>query len=304
MICYHASHEQFSPSYLLKLVQLAEKAGFDGIHSSEHFYPWSVRQGHSGFTFSWIGAAMQATSLPFSMVCAPGGRYHPAVVAQAISTLSEMFPGRFHVELGSGEALNEAITGEEWPDKESRNERLLACADVIRSLLSGEEVTRDGIIKVKEAKLYTLPPVPPLLYCAALTEKTAAWAGSWADGLLTTKKEVVKAFRENGGEGKPVSLQLSFSYARSLEDAVTGAWDQWRNNISSPEQLADISKPEHFDELAKDVTPEDVMNAIPVFTSMNELRAYIDELKEFNPTSIILHNVNKLHEDFIEDYIS
>ncbi len=101
-LCYHASHEQFPPSQLLQWVQLAEKNGFGGIHSSDHFHPWSVRQGHAGFTFSWIAAAMQATTLPFSMVCTPGQRLHPAIVAQAIATLGEMFPGRFSIELASG----------------------------------------------------------------------------------------------------------------------------------------------------------------------------------------------------------
>src|SRR5688572_26360512 len=123
-IFYHASHEQFPPSELLQLAKMAELAGFDGVHSSDHFHPWSERQGQSGFSFSWIAAAMQATHLPFSMVCAPGQRYHPAIVAQAIATLAEMFPGRFSVELGSGEALNESITGDVWPQKEERNARL------------------------------------------------------------------------------------------------------------------------------------------------------------------------------------
>ena len=173
-IAYHASHEQFAPSSLLKYVKLAEQAGFDAIHSSDHFHPWSVRQGQSGFTFSWIAAALQATNLPFSMVCAPGQRYHPAIVAQALATLGEMFPGRINVELGSGEALNETITAEPWPEKKLRNQRLLECADIIRRLLKGEEVSHYGLVKIKEARLYTLPQKLPKLFCAALSEETAA----------------------------------------------------------------------------------------------------------------------------------
>ncbi|MBC7902856.1 MAG: LLM class flavin-dependent oxidoreductase [Gemmatimonadaceae bacterium] len=132
-LCYHASHEQFAPSRLLKLVIEAEKAGVESIHSSDHFHPWSVAQGQSGFSFAWLGAAMQATTVPFSVVCAPGQRYHPTIVAQSTATLSEMFPGRLNVELGSGEALNEMITGEPWPDKQTRNERLLESVNVIRA---------------------------------------------------------------------------------------------------------------------------------------------------------------------------
>jgi coenzyme F420-dependent glucose-6-phosphate dehydrogenase len=156
-IGYQASHEQFSPSALLRYAVMAEQAGFDAIHSSDHFHPWSAAQGQSGYSFAWLGAALQATSLPFGVICAPGQRYHPAIVAQAAATLTEMFPGRFWLTLGSGEAINEQITGGRWPGKPERNQRLLESATVIRRLLAGETVSHDGLVTVKEAKLYSLP---------------------------------------------------------------------------------------------------------------------------------------------------
>src|SRR4051812_3122375 len=103
-IFYHASHEQFSPKELLHYVKLAEQSGFDGCHSSDHFHPWSKRQGHSGHLYSWLGAALEATKFPVSFITTPGQRYHPAIVAQAIATLAEMYPDRITVELGSREA--------------------------------------------------------------------------------------------------------------------------------------------------------------------------------------------------------
>ncbi len=91
-IGYQASREQFAPSELITYTIAAEKAGFKAIHSSDHFHPWSVRQGHSGFAWAWMGAAMQATSLPFSAICVPGQRYHPAVVAQQLLRCAKCFP--------------------------------------------------------------------------------------------------------------------------------------------------------------------------------------------------------------------
>lgn len=308
-VAYHASHEQFSPSHLLELAVRAGKAGFDAIHCSDHFHPWSKRQGQSGFSFSWIAAALQATHIPCSMVCAPGQRYHPAIVAQAIATLAEMYPGRFSVELGSGEALNECITGDPWPEKKLRNQRLQESARVIRQLLSGEEVTASGLIRVKAAKLFTLPlSVPPLFGCA-LSLPTARWLGEWADGLLTTAddpentRQKVDAFRSNGGDGKPVYLQFSFSYAREKERAIMSAWDQWRSNMVSGEQLADLSLPSQFDEATKNITPEQVAGSIDVFTSMQEIAGRLQALEEnCQPDRIILHNVNHYQEEFIDDY--
>jgi G6PDH family F420-dependent oxidoreductase len=132
-IGYHASHEQFPPSTLLRLVKAAEQAGFQAAKCSDHFHPWSDRQGHSGYAWSWLGAAMEATRIPFGVISAPGWRYHPAIVAQAAATLAEMYPGRFWLALGSGQALNEGITGLPWPPKAERNARLKESAEVIRA---------------------------------------------------------------------------------------------------------------------------------------------------------------------------
>jgi len=309
LICYHASHEQFAPSHLLRLVTLAEAAGFDGVHSSDHFHPWSERQGHSGFTFSWIAAALQATNIPFSMICTPGQRYHPAVTAQAIATLCEMFPGRVGFEMGSGEALNEIITGDDWPEKAQRNERLLQSVQVIRQLLQGREVNAHDLVKVSNAKLYTLPTVQPLLLCAAMSARTAAWAGSWADGLLTTvekdfdkTKEKVDAFRQNGGGEKPIYLQLGCSYGRVRKQAQEGLFDQWRSNILPREKLESFRAVKDFDNAATAVTMQEVLEAIPVYTDMEALWEKIHSLEALQPERIVIHNINRQQEQFIEDF--
>ncbi len=159
----HASHEQIHPRPLLDAVVRAEQAGFTAAMCSDHFSPWSERQGESGFAWSWLGAALQATSLPFGVVNAPGQRYHPAIIAQAIGTLAAMYPGRFWAALGTGEASNEHITGDRWPRKDVRNARLRECVEVIRALLAGEEVSHDGLVTVDRARLWTRPEQPPAL---------------------------------------------------------------------------------------------------------------------------------------------
>lgn len=308
IITYHASHEQFAPSRLVQLAIQAEQAGFGAIHSSDHFHPWSERQQHSGFSFAWMGAAMQATTLPFSMVCAPGQRYHPAIVAQAIATLAEMFPGRFSIELGSGEALNENITGDKWPLKAERNARLLECVQVIRQLLEGETVTHKGRVTVERAKLYTRPAVQPLLMATALSEATAEWAGSWADGLITTGSDLEKlsrmkeAFYKGGGENKPIFLQVVLSYATTDKEALAAAYDQWRSNIAHPDLLADLCQPCQFDHVASHVKPEHMLQKMQISANM---QYHIDEIGKYinhGFDRIILHNVNNNQEAFIDNF--
>jgi G6PDH family F420-dependent oxidoreductase len=217
---------------------------------SDHLEPWSLRQGHSAFALSWLGAAMQATRLPFGTVNAPGQRYHPAVVAQAAATLAEMFPDRFWLALGSGEALNEHVTGERWPPKETRNERLRECAEIMRRLWAGETVTHRGHVRVERARVYSRPSAPPFLVAAALSPETAAYQAHWADGLITVAgarddmKRTMDAFRSGGGDGKPIFLQVVVSYAPSDDEAADAAFDQWRHCGLASTQLADLSSPE------------------------------------------------------------
>jgi coenzyme F420-dependent glucose-6-phosphate dehydrogenase len=308
LLGYHASHEQFKPSELIQLSIMAEKAGFQAINSSDHFHPWSERQGQSGYSFAWLGAAMQATELPFGVVCSPGQRNHPAIVAQAAATLSEMFPGRFHVSLGSGEALNERITGEIWPIKSERNARLLECYEIIKRLFTGEMVTHHGRVIVENAKLYTLPKELPLLYGAAVTEETAEWVGSWADGLTTIHKPIdelkatVKAFRKGGGEGKPMIVKVQLSYSRNEEDAIDGAYDQWRTNIFQGTVLGDLYKVEQFDALGEFVTIDKLKEMVNISSDLQVHSDFIKSYIDLGFDTIILHNVNRDQETFIKDF--
>lgn len=308
-IFYHASHEQFSPRDLPDYTRMAEQAGFDGCHSSDHFHPWSKRQGHSGHLFSWMGAALEATKFPMSFITTPGQRYHPAVVAQAISTMAHMYPDRLTVELGSGEALNEHITGDGWPEKSERNERLFECFTVIQQLLAGKKVNHTGRVKVQDAMLYTLPSGNiPRLFCAAVTDVTARWAGGWAEGLITVYKplkelqKTINTFYEGGGEGKPIHVKLTFSYARSYQCAREEAFDQWRANCLDNHLLEYLSTPEEFDIAAESVTHEKVMTSIPISDSPLFFADIISELFSLGVETIVLHNVNRNQPEFIADF--
>ena len=248
VIGLHCSHEQIPPSRLLAHARAAEAAGFGAGMSSDHFSPWSERQGESGFAWSFLGAALQATDLPWGVVNAPGQRYHPAIIAQAAATLCEMFPGRLWVALGTGEASNEHITGEPWPPKAMRAARLRECVDVMRALFAGEIVDHHGLVRVDRAKLWTLPQESPPLIGAAVTPETARWCGGWADGLVTINqplpklRQIIAAFREGGGDGKPIRLQVHLSWAPI---GNRGTADRPRPVAHQPVRPAPVLGPAH-----------------------------------------------------------
>jgi coenzyme F420-dependent glucose-6-phosphate dehydrogenase len=305
---YHASHEQFPPSELLRLVQQAEKAGFQAILNSDHFHPWTEAQGQSGFVWSFMGAALAVTKLSMGMVNAPGQRYHPALIAQALGTLAEMFPGRAWAALGSGQLLNEAITGQGWPTKDQRNARLRECVDILRALFRGETVTHRGLVTVEEAKLYTRPAQAPLLVGAAITPRTAEWVGSWADGLITVSKPpdvlrpVVEAFRRGGGEGKPMFLKVQLSYAADEARAREGAMQQWAANILPSSVLSDLRRPAQFEEATCVVQPQDLDASVRISSNLQQHLDWLGEDVRLGFDRLYLHNVNREQAPFIDAF--
>ncbi len=307
-IGYHASHEQISPSELLHAVSAAEDAGFEAAMCSDHLAPWSERQGHSGHAWSWLGAALNATSLSFGVVTAPVQRYHPAVIAQAIATLGEMFPGRFWAALGSGEAINEHVTGERWPSKKDRDARLLESVKVIKALLDGEEVSHHGLVTVDRARVWSLPEKRPQLMGAAVSAETARVVGGWADGLITVNqpldvlRRVLESYREGGGEEGTAHLQVHLSWDDSEEKARQIAHDQWRSNVFPSPIAWNLETPAQFDAAARFVRPEDVEEVILVSSDLKQHVSWIREFIDLGFDRIYLHHVGQDQRAFIRAF--
>ena len=308
LIGFHASHEQFRPDRLLELVRAAETSGFDAAMCSDHWAPWSEEQGESGFAWSWLGAALHATSLPFGVVNAPGQRYHPAIIAQAAATLEVMFPDRFWVAIGSGQLLNEHITGEPWPIKSARNERLRESGEIMRLLWSGETVTRDGHVTVSEARLWTRPERPPLLVGAAVTPSTAAWVAEWADALITVSQPdeqldaVVDAFRSNGGANKPMFLQVHLAWAPTENEARDAAYAQWRQNCGDNSVMTALAHPSQVTAAATHVTPSDLDGPVRISSDLGRHVDWLlaDLARGFD--ALYLHEVGPEQERFVQTF--
>jgi coenzyme F420-dependent glucose-6-phosphate dehydrogenase len=297
-IGFHASHELFHPRHLLELANHAARLGFDAGMCSDHFHPWTEGQGHSGFAWSWLGTALQATKASYGTVCAPGQRYHPAVIAQASATLSAMFPGRFWLAVGTGQNLNEHITGDPWPEKSLRQKRLRASVDVIRGLWAGETLTLDTPwFRVDRARLYSRPDRPPLLFGAALTVETAEWVGSWADGLIAVAGEtdqlrpLVEAFRRGGGQGKPMHLQAATSWAPSEREALAAAARNWPVAAVDMKQNQDLATPREFDRAVAGLASEDLYGKLRISSDLDRHVAWLRGDQALGFEAIYLHPI-------------
>jgi probable non-F420 flavinoid oxidoreductase len=304
---FHASHEQIDPRQLLADVQKADEAGFAMAMCSDHFSPWTSSQGHGGYAWAWLGAALATTSLTLGCVCAPGQRYHPAVVAQKIATLGVMFPGRFWVALGSGEASNEHITGDTWPGKEVRTRRLEECVEVIRALLAGDTVSHDGLVRVEGAKVWERADPVPLLMAPAVSVASAARVAGWADGLITVNQplerlgEVVAAYRGSGGRG-PLALQVHLSWAPTEQEALHLAHDQWAANVFGPPVPWDTATVEAFDTMASHVPVEAVRVPVRISSDLAQHCDWLTEYAALGFDDVYLHHVGQDQAAFIDAF--
>ncbi|GAB2609310.1 TIGR03885 family FMN-dependent LLM class oxidoreductase [Pseudactinotalea suaedae] len=306
-IGFHASHEQISPRQLLADVQHAERAGFQMAMCSDHLAPWSARQGHSGYAWSWLAAALATTELELGCVSAPGQRYHPAVMAQKIATLGQMFPGRFWVALGSGEAANEHVTGDRWPAKVERERRLEECVDVIGRLLDGEEVSHHGLVTVDRARVWERADPRPRLIAPVVSPESAARVAAWSEGLVTlnqpheTLRELVEAYRGAGGRG-PLSLQVHLAWASTQQEAETIAMDQWRSNVVGAPIAWDVETPQGFDAIAAHMPLASVLTAVRVSSDLSQHADWLREYAELGFEDIYLHHVGTEQTAFIDAF--
>jgi len=305
----HASHEQFPPDRLLRLMRLAEEVGFDAGMCSDHWAPWSEDQGQSGFAWSWLGAALATTTFSFGVVNAPGQRYHPAIIAQAVATLNVMYPQRLWIAVGSGQLLNEHITGERWPTKPERNRRLEASAQVMRRLWRGETVDhQDDLLSVSQARLWTRPAQEPTLVGAAVSPETAAFVAGWADALITVAQPpgrldaVVDAFRSSGGAGKPMYLQVHVSWDPSEAQARERAARAWRQGCVPNSVLTELALPAQIADAAAHVPVEDVADAVRTSADLDQHAAWIEADFGRGFDAVYLHDVGPEQERFVETF--
>lgn len=162
-IGYFLSSEEWGPKDLVQQAVKAQRAGFEGLWISDHYHPWNDGQGHSAFVWGTIGAIAQAApgmKVTTAVTC-PTVRIHPAVIAQAAATAAVQLDGRFALGVGSGEALNDHIFGDAWPNAAERLEMLQEAIEVIRKLWRGDPQNHRGRhYRVEHARIYDLPSSP------------------------------------------------------------------------------------------------------------------------------------------------
>jgi G6PDH family F420-dependent oxidoreductase len=275
--------EQAPPDQLVRDVQSAERAGFDFSVISDHYAPWLTSQGHSGYAWSILGAAAQATErIPLmTFVTCPTMRYHPAVVAQKAATVQILSGGRFRLGLGAGENLNEHIVGKGWPMTGVRHAMLGEAIEIISALFDGGNVTyRGDHFDIEQAKLWDLPETRVPIGLAVSGESSCRLAGDKADLMISTepRRELGEMFEAAGGKGKPRVGQIAVAYDTDRDAAVKRAHEQFRWFGLGWKVNADLVGPPAFESVTEFVSPEQVAQQLPCGPDVDE---HVSKIKPF-----------------------
>jgi G6PDH family F420-dependent oxidoreductase len=306
-IGYFLSSEEFAPHELLAQARGAREAGFSGLWISDHYHPWTTAQGSSPFVWSMIGALTQAVpELPITTgVTCPTVRIHPAIVAQAAATSAVLSGGTFRFGVGTGEALNEHVLGDRWPEADVRLEMLEEAVEIMRALWTGEQVSHRGRhYTVENARLYTLPEEPPEVLVSAFGPKAAAVAGRIGDGfcIVEPSAELVATFREGASPGATVQAGMKAVYGPDAAEARRTAKRLWPNDGLPGELPVLLPTPAHFEQAGELVTEELIAESIACGPDLDLHLERIQAYADAGVDELYVQQVGGGHEAFFAAY--
>lgn len=303
-IGYKIATEVFTPSQVVAQTVAAERAGFDFVELSDHYHPWLEEQGHSGYTWSMLGAMAVSTErvgLVTGVTC-PFFRYHPAVIAQAAATVALLSDGRFTLGLGAGERLNEHVVGRPFPAVRVRHEMLREAVEIIRQLWQGGYSSYDGKhLQLEDARVFDLPETLPLMPIAAGGPRAARLAAEVGDGLFTNepRPDLVEAYRSAGGSG-PLYGEAPLAWAPDEDTAVEAVMATSRWALTGWKVMAELPNPVNFDAASATVRKEDVLGEFACGPDLSRHLEVVQQYVDAGFDHIVLHDAGPDPDGFLD----
>jgi len=303
-IGYWLSSEEHGPADLVANARRAEQAGFGFALISDHFHPWVDAQGHSPFVWGVlgaIGATTERLQVGTAVTC-PLIRIHPVLVAQAAATAHRLLGGRFFLGVGTGENLNEHITGAKWPRADERLEMLEEAIELMRKLWNGEyETFRGKHYTVEQARIYDPPDGNLPIVVAAAQSEAAKLAAEKGDGYMNTSpdEEIVKEYKQAGGK-EPLYGKVTGCFAPSVADAKKLAKERQPNVALGGSLSQELALPRDFEAAAQNVREDDLEGPLALGDDLDAWREKLTEFERAGFTHVALHDVSEDQGGFIE----
>lgn len=293
-----------SPRYYLDRAERVEAAGFDTLWFGDHIQPWFHTNGRAPFAYSWIPAALERTeSIPIGVfVTPPLYRYHPLVIANAVATIDELYPGRFRFGAGTGERMNEHPFVDEWPDWDERGARTKEALEIIDAYWTaddffgydGEHFAFDPVFP------YEQPETDVDVYFSATGPKSARLAAEHADHLVTiasvpdVEDRVVDVYREHGGDGEVIFQTVGgFGDRERLTDRIMRSF--------APTLLPEtfhMTDPREIEAKAESVDRDEVHDAFLIAEEPAEVLEWIDDQEERGADHVVVTDVTYEQDQF------
>jgi G6PDH family F420-dependent oxidoreductase len=305
-IGYFLSSEEWGPHNQVELAVKAQRAGFEGLWISDHYHPWNDEQGHSPFVWSVIGALAQATDQKVTTaVTCPTMRIHPAIIAQAAATASILLNGRFCLGVGSGEALNEHVLGDRWPDADERLEMLEEAVEVIRLLWEGGVHNHRGRhYRVERCRVYDLPDTPPPILVSGFGPKAIDLAARIGDGFVTVgpDADAVERFRSGAKRGTLVQGGIKVCWGTDEAQARKTAFRLWPNDALPGELAQILPTPQHFEQATELVTEEMIAEQTPCGPDIGRHVQALAEYADAGFDEVYVQQIGPEQDAFFEAY--
>ena len=306
-IGYFLSSEETGPKELVTNAAKAQDAGFRDLWISDHYHPWLDVQGHSPFVWGVLGAIAQAApelTVTTAVTC-PTMRIHPAVIAQATATASLLLDGRFIFGVGTGEALNEHIFGDAWPEAAVRREQLEEAIEIIREMWKGETYSHRGThYHVEHARIFDAPTTPPKVIVSGFGPESTALAAKIGDGFATVEPdgESVAQFRSQGGAGKVVQGGLKVCYGADADAAKALAYKLWANDGLPGEMAQILPTTAHFAQVSALVDPDTLAESIVCGPDIDQHLEAIREYEKAGFDEVYVQQIGDDQDAFLAAY--
>ncbi|MEU5566100.1 TIGR03557 family F420-dependent LLM class oxidoreductase [Micromonospora musae] len=303
-IGYKLATEGYGPKEIIRQAVRAEQVGFDFVEMSDHYHPWLDTQGHSGFTWSMLGAIAARTStlgLATGVTC-PSMRYHPAIIAQAAATMALISDGRFTLGVGAGERLNEHVVGQGFPSVRGRHERLREALEIIRLLWRGGYQSYEGRhLQLEDARVFDLPETLPVIAVAASGHDSASLAAELGDGLFATepKPEIVQRYQAAGGTG-PRYAEAPMAWAPDDRQAVQAVLETSRWLVTGWKVMSELPNPVNFDAASAHVEEKHIRQLLSIGPDPEAHVAKVRGYVEAGFDHIVLQNAGPDPDGFLD----
>lgn len=292
----------YPPAEEIEIAKKAVDAGFDGVWIGDHFHPWLDNRPYTHHVLPWLGALMNEVpdvTVGTSVSC-PMYRYKPPVFAQAIATLDNMYPDRFELGVGVGEALNEAPFVDSWPEWGTRARTLVETIELMRSLwnesgyisYSGEQ------LEYSDIKISTKPKTDIDIHWAAWGPKSSQLAGEHADHVLTAagpeliEDQVLPNFKK-GREGTDEDYHVSTEIVANIGDPdELVAEARERGELIPADTELDNPDPRSIqsvaDERLEGMSDEEVQEALLITDDASELIETFEAFEKAGVTRVLV----------------